>query len=61
MASAVARACSGALGAEPPVGFRGEAPGGGSGGEAPGGGSGGEAPEADDISLLTVLILMLKM
>jgi hypothetical protein len=52
MASAVARAYSGALGAEPPVGSRGKAPGGGSGGQSP--------PEADDILLLTDLILMLK-
>jgi hypothetical protein len=35
MASAVARAYSGGLGAEPPDGSRGKAPGEGSGGEAP--------------------------
>jgi hypothetical protein len=52
MASAVARAYSGGLGAVPPVGSRGKAPGGGSGGLCP--------PEADDILLLTDLILMLK-
>jgi hypothetical protein len=52
MASAVARAYSRGLGAPPPVGSRGEAPGGGSGGLGP--------PEADDILLLTDLILMLK-
>jgi hypothetical protein len=53
MASAVARGYSGGLGARPPVGSRGFAPGGGSGGLCP--------PEADDILLLTDLILMLKM
>jgi hypothetical protein len=52
MASAVARAYSGGLGAEPPVGSK---------GEAPGGGSGAKPPEADDILLLKDLILMLKM
>jgi hypothetical protein len=52
MASAVARAYSGGLGAPPPVGSR---------GEAPGGGQGASPPEADDILLLTDLILMLKM
>jgi hypothetical protein len=53
MASAVARAYSGGLGAPPPLGSRGKAPGGGSGGFYP--------LEADDILLLlTDLILMLK-
>jgi hypothetical protein len=44
MASAVARAYAGGLGAVPPVGSRGKAPGRGSGGRSP--------PEADDNSLL---------